>query len=525
MKSIKILKYKSSELNPIFNLIHSVQTDDSPFDRGGFGEVYFCNSINNTSISEKQVLKILIDDGTGSASRGYKTINKLQDKIRLYNSQLKQNNEKPIESINALGALPQFSFEGELNGKKVLGYSANLLEKSSWLNFSKIFKEDDLQIRKELRTKFYNLPLEIRLKMAYDLVEGFSHLQQMNFIYADLNPENFFVNQKEAKLCLIDYEGGAVNENPETYGKPGEWLAPEIQSQLFNSSSLIKVDLNTDTWAVAIGIHFMLFNFHPLFYLKTRGIKEMKDYFKNHKWPDADVMSMNFRKELQKNYEWYIDKIKNELPQSLFQGFSETINNGRLNPNRRLSYKQWINIIKGLMQPPTINSFIADKYMVIDGIPITLSWRVNDIHTLQINNGIGEVTNQNSVEVLPSINTKYKLKAIGHFGVTEKSLEIKVFPTPIMETIFVPAPKINEVVNLQINMPKFPSIDLSVEILGDGVVLNEQKMNLVLPSFNFKTFNTIGINKRVPQVTWRNVFEPVLIKMNQLKNKMLKKKI
>jgi hypothetical protein len=57
-----------------------------------------------------------------------------------------------------LGALPQFSYEGVLNGKKVLGYSANLLPKTDWMLFGQIFNEEDLDKRKQLRNNFYNLP-------------------------------------------------------------------------------------------------------------------------------------------------------------------------------------------------------------------------------------------------------------------------------------------------------------------------------------------------------------------------------
>ena len=285
MKTIQVTKFKTSELNLEFNSVKSIEIDNNPFDSGAFGEVYFCNSLNGVGITTTQVLKVFIDDGSGSDVRGFETITKLQEQIIKHNIYLKQKNEKPIQQINALGALPQFSYEGIINGKKVLGYSANLLPKSNWMLFGQIFNEEDLDKRKLLRNNFYNLPVDHRLKMAFDLVEGFYHLEQMKFIYADLNPKNFFVNEKDGKLCLIDFEGGAINDNPETYGKPGEWLAPEIQEQLLNSNSpIIKVDLNTDTWAVAIAIHFMLFNFHPLFFLKVRGRNEMQEYFKKYKW-------------------------------------------------------------------------------------------------------------------------------------------------------------------------------------------------------------------------------------------------
>lgn len=487
MKSIQVTKYKSTELNPEFISVKSFDIEDKPFDSGAFGEVYFCNSVNGIALKSPQVLKIFLDDGSGSAQRGFETIVKLQEQIITYNISLKRQNEKPVEQINALGALPQFSFEGVINGNKVLGYSANLLSKKDWLLFGNIFNEEDLQKRKELRNKFYNLPLDHRLKMAFDLAEGFSHLGKMKFIYADLNPKNFFVNESKGQLCLIDFEGGAVNENPETYGKPGEWLAPEIQEQLLkNNSPIIKVDLNTDTWAVAIGIHFMLFHFHPLFFLKVRGRKEMNEYFRKFQWPNIDKNHSNFRSELEGVYDLYLDKLQNQIPKELFKAFADTINKGYSNPNLRLSYKQWINAIKGLMQPPSISKFEADNSIIIDGIPVLLSWDIDSkAHTVLINNGIGDVTGINEIRILPNKNTTYTLKVIGHFGETEKSIDISVFPTPMIKTLQIPTPIFNHQTSISNFKIESPNIDL-------GVNLNPNIF--VKPTMDFEKLNSNSRN-------------------------------
>jgi hypothetical protein len=102
MKTIQVTKYKTSELNPEFNFVTSIEIDNNPFDSGAFGEIYFCNKINGSDISSAQALKIFIDDGSGSAKRGFETITKLQDQIVLHNLYLKQKNEKSIQLINAL---------------------------------------------------------------------------------------------------------------------------------------------------------------------------------------------------------------------------------------------------------------------------------------------------------------------------------------------------------------------------------------------------------------------------------------
>ena len=482
MKTFQVIQFKSSELSPEFNSVKSIEIEDNPFDSGAFGEVYFCNSVNGLNINSKQVLKVFIDDGSGSARRGYDTIVKLQEQIISHNNYLKQKNEKLIQQVNALGALPQFSYEGVLNGKKILGYSANLLPKTEWMLFGQIFNEEDLDKRKQLRNTFYNLPIDHRLKMAYDLVEAFSHLEQMKYIYADLNPKNFFVNEKDGKLCLIDYEGGAINDNPETYGKPGEWLAPEIQKQLLNSNSpVIKVDLNTDTWAVAIAVHFMIFPFHPLFFLKVRGEKEMSDYFKKHKWSDIDKNNPNFRTEHSGTYDWYIGKLKTQINPALYKALLDTINNGYNNRSMRLSYKQWLKVLGGVMLPPKIKSFTSDRIAVINGVPVTLKWEIENAHTIEIDNRIGNVTGKTEIKIIPDKDVIYRIKAIGHFGEAEATIDIKLFPTPVLESLKVPMPDFVSRVNLNPIQISSPKIDVSINItnlMSSKPVFTEQSNEL-----------------------------------------------
>jgi serine/threonine protein kinase len=467
MKQIQTINFKSSLLSSEFSAVKTIEIEDIAFDNGAFGEVYFCNSVNSTNFQSSQVLKIFIDDGSGSAKRGYETILKLQDQILKYNTILKQRNEKPLEQVNALGALPQFSFEGVLKGNKVFGYSANLLRKDKWLLFSKLFNEPDLAERKLLLNKFYNLPIDHRLKMAFDIVEGFSHLENMNFIYADLNPANFFVNETDGQLCLIDYEGGAINDSPETFGKPGEWLAPEIQEQLLqNNSQFIQVDLNTDTWAVAIAIHFLIFNFHPLFYLKVRGKKEMSDYFKtqNKKWPNCDKQNFNFRNEMEGVFDKYSNKLKNIISPELVKCFNQTINQGYYNKNSRISYNQWKKALGGLMQPPEIKRFTAHTNIIIDGIPLILTWETEKAYQLIIDNNIGDVSQVSEFQVKPNKNTTYKLTAIGHFGTTEKTFDVTVFPTPLINTINIPTPIFNHQTSISNFKIEAPNIELGIDL-------------------------------------------------------------
>ncbi|TKC03194.1 serine/threonine protein kinase [Pedobacter cryotolerans] len=428
MKTIQLNSnlYKTTNLNTEFDNINHFVIDDKPFASGGFGEVYLCKSANGKTLKRIQVIKILLNDGTGSDERGFNTIRRFQDEISKYNEKLKDNNEKTLDKVNGLGALPQFSFEGTLNNKRVTGYSANLLESKKWIEFDSFFNEADLDKRKKLKNEFYNLSVNHRLKMAYDLVEAFKHLGNMNFIYADLNPKNFFVNMTEGKLCLIDYEGGAINDNPEIFGKPGDWLAPEIQKQLRSGKSLITVDFNTDTWAVAIGVHFLLFPFHPLFFLKTVGRDEISNYFLKYRYPVIDKTETNFKDP--QAYDWYIERLK-QLPNGIIKAFDETVNYGYKNPSRRLSYKQWHQAIGSLMTKPIIKRFTSNSSTVLNGKSVELLWDVEDFESINIA-GIGYITGKNSISVSPTQSVIYKLTAENAFGKVEQEIRIEVLALP-----------------------------------------------------------------------------------------------
>jgi len=522
MKNIQVLNFKSSGLDPVFNAVSSVQMEDEPLGKGAFGEVYYCSSINGVRVNTPQVIKQFIDNGNGSAAAGYATIVRLQEKMIEYNTKNKKKGEKNIQQINALAALPQFSFEGMLDGNKILGYSAMHLPPGRYFLFDKMFNGRDAKEKKHLLNSFYNLPVGRRLKMAFDLAEGFKALQEMSFVHADLNPSNFFVNTKDDRLCIIDYDSGAVIESRQneamTFGKMGEWLAPEIQQQLIaDSSGSIKVDLNTDTWSVAIAIHFLLFHYHPLFYLKKRGVSQMDAYFRVNakQWPEIHINDPNFQTKSAKIYETYIAKLKKEIPRGIVECFAETINNGYYDPGRRISYAQWISRIGRQMEPPAIEYFLGDKLAVICGVPLRLKWLTDKAHTLVINNGIGDVTGKTEVCVYPQSDTMYTLTAIGHFGEEKENVYVKVLPMPEMPVLKIPLPVLEMQLNIDFPRPPRPPQE---SLVNTG--------KIVIPAFSASfispescAYNPVSLyNKITNGLNIGAIFDTIIKKMEHALN-------
>ena len=92
MKTIQLNSnlYKTTNLNNEFDNINHIVIEDKPFASGGFGEVYLCKSANGKTLKSIQVIKILLNDGTGSDERGFNTIRRFQDEISKYNQKLKR---------------------------------------------------------------------------------------------------------------------------------------------------------------------------------------------------------------------------------------------------------------------------------------------------------------------------------------------------------------------------------------------------------------------------------------------------
>ena len=121
--------------------------------------------------------------------------------------------------------------------------------------------------------------------------------------------------------------------------------------------------------------------------------------------------------------------------------------------------------------PPIISNFSIDEDVAIVGSPLTLSWIVENAHSIEINNGVGDVTGYTSKEVISTENSGvYKLTAKNYFGITtEKETSITVFPTPIIKSLIIPTPNIEKEISLAINFPKFPPIELGISKINSSL--------------------------------------------------------
>lgn len=404
MKTIKIKTSQTTGLDPDITA-STIEIEDTQMGQGGFGVAYRSERFDGRRV-RPQVIKLLTDNGSGIAQHGLNTIRDLQHRLRAENQRLAG---QLLSKYPALQGVPLLSFEGEIAGTPVFGYSAYDLVKSGFVEFAKIL-DNDTKFRALLA-----LPVQARMRIAGELVAAFELLKSnVQFIHADIKADALFVDTTGYHCAIIDFDSGALarnaNDRPTTFGTRQDWLAPEIIKQLDqpgNTSRVIRVDLLSDVWSVNIAIHYLLFGLHPLFFLSEISQRSMDAYLQQYKWPAADTSFRYFRKEVAPVYRKYMAFVGRSVPPKIIEKLAHTVNEGFRDPNRRTLYGQWASVLKTLNEP-AIRSFKPDRTFVDDDRPVHLSWDATGYDRLELTN-VGDVTNRTSVDVRIVQDTTFEL--------------------------------------------------------------------------------------------------------------------
>ena len=429
MKTIQITSSLSTNLLPEFQNVQTIEIENKPFAEGAFGEVYVCLKVNGQQISIPQVIKLFKEDSQNRQDHNYNTIRKLQQKINEKNQQLKQNSGKIItDAYPALKGLPQFSFEGNINGKLYRGFAST--------NLKKVGFEEFIDILDKSYKEYQKISIDKKMLIAFHLASGFKLLQEIYFIHADLKPEAIFINTKSNECAIIDFDSGTITENPNdtpnTWGAPNDWVAPEIWEQLkqIGSGGLqqVKVNLLSDLWSVAVGIHYILTTTHPLFYLSELSPRVTKEYFKKYKWPEIAENEAFFNKRNKTQYLPVKNWLQNTLPNSIYKQLYNTVNYGYSNPIQRTTYNEWEKVLSSVQEAPIITKFNSTSKQVLLGNDLILEWDIQNSTSVKIDGGIGIVKSNDKIKIKPSKKTTYKLTAENAFGKTEQTIEIEVLP-------------------------------------------------------------------------------------------------
>lgn len=157
--------------------------------------------------------------------------------------------------------------------------------------------------------------------------------------------------------------------------------------------------------------------------------------------------------------------------------------------------------------------FCADKEFTVSGIPVVLSWNVRNASSVELD-GYGMVEPEGSQVVELSRNTKYKLKVADVFGETNKEIEVKILPLPIIKSIMVPTPQININVSVNIN---FNLLQATLNLKNPPKIGLSAAMIEETPKVSIGKFHSLHI--QLNQNNWWNkIFVNIDNVFNKLKN-------
>lgn len=171
--------------------------------------------------------------------------------------------------------------------------------------------------------------------------------------------------------------------------------------------------------------------------------------------------------------------------------------------------------------PPEILTFQANKEIVLKGVEVEFSWIVENAVSVKIEPEIGNVSTNGKHSFKPQSQT-YKLIAQGHFESSEKLLDLKLFPTPLIQSIFVHAPKISEELKIKIELPQFPNINLAISQIKNGISLDTSNLKIEIPKFNTDKIEHVTLINSETKTNFKFNLKPLLSKVSELNNKLFK---
>lgn len=145
--------------------------------------------------------------------------------------------------------------------------------------------------------------------------------------------------------------------------------------------------------------------------------------------------------------------------------------------------------------------FSADKEYTLPSVPVKLSWNVTNSKTIKLNGKT--VEGQGNIVVTPNKDTEYKLSAHDAFGVTSKSITVRMLPIPVMKSIMVPTPNIEKEITIEDNIPRTNvQVDVNAQVTNPNLNLELPKIEsgypeFVQPIFNINKIDNIGLGQRI----------------------------
>ena len=165
------------------------------------------------------------------------------------------------------------------------------------------------------------------------------------------------------------------------------------------------------------------------------------------------------------------------------------------------------------VKPECKIDFCADKEFTVSGVPVVLSWNICNAISVELE-GHGMVETIGSQIVEPRRNTKYRLKVADVFGETNKEIEVKILPLPIIKSIMVPTPQIINNVSVSIN---FNMLQATLNLKDPPKIELSAAMIEETPKISIDKFHSLHI-----PLNRNNWWNKIIVKLDNVFNKLKK---
>ena len=299
----------------------TLELDDTPLGAGGQGTVYRVTRRAGLPVSD-----LLVKIFAQALPPGL---------LHIVAALHKGSRTLPLKQCPALRALPLFVLHGTLDGQPCQGYVMRY-----------VTGEPLSTILDSQRVHYVQLPFQERLALCQQYAEAMHLLSSLGIVHADLNGQNLMIDMAQRALAIIDLDGGCVASSampPAVVGKwEPDWMAPEVWQTYRQTSGhpTLKPSIEVDLWAIACGIHHLLFGLAPFFFIAETP--EISVYLGQCRWPHFPPRpGIKTRNERAVPYYEATYKRAGDL-QRYFQG---AFNAGYDNPGRRPAAYLWIQAL------------------------------------------------------------------------------------------------------------------------------------------------------------------------------------
>jgi serine/threonine protein kinase len=406
--------------------VKNVQFNEKSIGAGAVGAVFKIENIDGKSI-DGFLLKVISE--SEFIDKTYETISLLHKKI---NKRQSQTNTPIFLEFPELRGLPFLVFKAKIQetDEEVTGLLMQNLSENGYVDYG----DENWN-----RQQYFGVEIPDKLYLAYQLARGVDFLHELKFIHSDLKDNSIFLNLKIPQIAIIDFDGGFNYDKQSsalTIGAITSWASSKFRSAIGRGKSskdfTYAERLDEENWNLAVGIFEVLFGIQPFYFLKDNEDDTMKSYLKGNSWPSipADLTLMNeqnltFHNQLLS----YIEDVSNGGLQQVVDTFKKIFNAGYKNESKRLSPKQWKDLLFKLnaefIGAPIIEFFKSKKNTLeFKGDSIEFSWSGKFYRSISLN-GIQQEQHSTSFSVPLDDECEVEIKFINDFGETKDSISIK----------------------------------------------------------------------------------------------------